>query len=187
MLGFYNKRLNLIARTDTDDLLNRHIAHCLRLAQYAYNSGDVVIDWGTGGGLPLIPLALALPKVEFVGVDAVEKKTLAVRQMARQLGLHNVEVVAGRAEVLSIPHTHSISRATASLDTLWSWHTQSAMGKHESVADLICLKGGDLDEEIQTLMAKSGVGVTVEPVGFTDPYFALKKVVLVRAKAEPRG
>lgn len=189
MLGFYNRRLNLVARTDTDDLLNRHIAHCLWLARYPYAPHTVVLDWGTGGGLPLIPLALALPQVAFVGVDAVEKKTLAVRQMARQLGLENVDVVAGRAEHLLIPHTHSVSRATAPLLTLWNWHAQNALstGQQQGAPDLICLKGGDLNEEIRALTTAHPVGVAVEPVGLSDPYFASKKVVAVRARASSDG
>lgn len=183
LLVFYNKRINLVARTDEQHVVDRHISHCLSLARHAFPTGSRVVDWGTGGGLPLIPLALTFPDVPFVGVDSVGKKIQAVGQMVRTLGLHNVSVWHGRAEAFSQPHTHSVSRATAPLDHLWNWHRRNATSiAHEPgewPTGLICLKGGDLADEIASVESPS-TRVTVEPVGFQEPFFSDKYVVTVR-------
>lgn len=183
LLRFYNKRLNLIARTDTDHIVEHHIVHCLSLAKRRFPTGSHVVDWGAGGGLPLIPLALTFPETPFIGVDAVEKKVQAVRQMARALEMDNVEACHGRAEAFAEPHTHSVSRATAPLETLWSWHAGNAQpavhAAHEWPAGLICLKGGDLNEEIAAVEANH-VQVRIEPVEIPHPYYHDKYIVTVR-------
>lgn len=117
-----------------------------------------MVDWGTGGGLPLIPLAIVFPDVQFIGVDAVEKKLQAIRAMARTIGLPNLSTWHGRAEKWDGTLHYSVSRATAPLSTLWSWHTRcfntySQNAAHNWSQGLICLKGGDLDAEIASLHA----------------------------------
>ena len=183
LLSFYNTRFNLISRSDVSHLAEHHLAHCVTLARRSFPQNSVVVDWGTGGGLPLFPLALAFPEISFIGVDAVAKKVQAVRQMARSLEVSNVDVWHGRAEQFSTTHTHSVSRATAPLNTLWGWHRQNAI-QHEWHASewpsgLLCLKGGDLKGEIDALVHPAA-RISVEPVGINDPYFADKYVVSVR-------
>lgn len=182
LLAFYNRRLNLVSREDVRYLRNHHLAHCLALASRRFAEGSVVIDWGTGGGLPLLPLALVYPEVSFIGVDAVEKKLQAVRQMARALELENVDVWHGRAEEFSVAHTHSVSRATAPLETLWGWHSRNATSAEEQEdhwnPGLICLKGGDLRAEIAS-MRPHEVHVQTAPIEINDAYFADKYVVSV--------
>ena len=181
-----NARVNLIARTDVQHVEERHLLHCLALARRPFAPGSAVVDWGTGGGLPLLPLALCNPDVAFVGVDAVEKKTLAVRAMVRTLGLANVTTWHGRAETYAGPHTHSVSRATAPLATLWAWHRPGASLPDTPTPEgawtpgLVVLKGGDLSEEIAELRRlDSSVTVEVAPVGLPGAYYADKHVVTV--------
>lgn len=186
LLRGYNARLNLVARTDVAHVEDRHVLHTLALGRRPFPDGATVVDWGTGGGLPLIPLAVLNPTVTFVGVDAVEKKVLAVRAMARALGLTNVEAWHGRAEGYRTSHTHSVSRATAPLAALWAWHTPGAVpvdvGADAWPDGLVCLKGGDLTAEIADLHASApGLNVTVEPVWLPGAYYADKHVVLVTA------
>lgn len=180
-----NARVNLVARSDVPRIAERHVLHCLVLTRRLFPGGATVVDWGTGGGLPLIPLAICFPEVAFVGVDAVEKKTLAVRAMARAMGLPNVETWHGRAEDYREPHTHSVSRATAPLATLWSWHAKGAVdadaGEGAWPPGLVALKGGDLTSEIDDLHAYApGFVADVEPVGLPGVYFADKHIVTLR-------
>lgn len=141
-----NGRVNLVARQATRADLEAHVRHCLALAQYPIADGAVVVDWGSGGGLPAVPLAVAFPEAHVVAVDAVGKKTEAVRLFARRLGLDNLTAWNGRAEAYDGPApTLSVSRATAPLATLWEWHVRSRSGED---AGLICLKGGDLTAEL---------------------------------------
>ncbi len=131
-----NARHNLIARTDLGAVEERHILHCLELARWPIADGSVVVDWGTGGGLPLIPLAIAFPGARFVGVDSVEKKVMSVRRFARELGVGNATAVHTRAENAQIERTLSVSRATAPLETLWRWHVGSLTRRRDADAAL---------------------------------------------------
>lgn len=153
----FNATHNLVARPATLELLDRHIRHCLYLTQRAFPDGVTVVDWGTGGGLPAIPLAITFPNTRFVAIDAVDKKIMAVRVMARRLGLSNLEAWHGRAEAWPGSTHYSVSRATAPLATLWAWHDRVAVpAPVEPDATcwppgLIGLKGGDLAAEIEDL------------------------------------
>ncbi len=179
-----NARVNLVARTDVRHIAEHHVLHSLVLTRRSFPDGATVVDWGTGGGLPLIPLAICFPEVAFVGVDSVEKKTLTVRAIARAMGLTNVETWHGRAEDYHEPHTHSVSRATAPLATLWSWHAPGA-AEADAVEGawppgLVALKGGDLTAEIDDLHTNApGFVADVEPVGLPGAYFADKHIVTV--------
>lgn len=132
-----------------------------------------------------MPLAVLRPEASYVGIDAVEKKVLAVRSMVRSLGLANATTWHGRAEMFAQPHTHSVSRATAPLEALWRWHARNAVSMasqpEEWPAGLVCLKGGDLSEEIEALHAAfDGLDVATMPVGLLGAHFAEKFVVTVR-------
>ena len=157
-LARVNRRVNLVARGATPGDLERHVRHCLALAERPFPGGAVVVDWGTGGGLPALPLAVAFPDVRFVAVDAVGKKTEAVRLFARRLGVGNVEVWNGRAEAYDGPTPHyAVSRATAPLADLWAWFARAreplAAPPGAWAPGLVCLKGGDLRAEVDALRA----------------------------------
>ena len=151
-----NRRVNLVARPATRADVEGHVRHCLALATRPFPAGAVVVDWGTGGGLPAVPLAVAFPEVQVVAVDAVGKKTEAVKLFARRLGLENLAVWNGRAEAYDGPAPHySVSRATAPLAALWGWHARVAAPLTAPASawapGLVCLKGGDLAAEAAAL------------------------------------
>ena len=206
-----NRQFNLVSRQDENHILSRHVGHCLALAHFGFTDGFRVADWGTGGGLPAIPLAILFPSVTFVGVDSNQKKTRSVDLFARRLGLDNVVTVHARAEMVGQqvrngilpPFDLSVSRATAPLPDLWSWHTASAQDPHNSLdavatntsstggapaerdwsSGLVCLKGGDLEAEIEALYQQDArLNVHRIPLRTLteDPYFATKEIIHVR-------
>ena len=155
MLREVNRKVNLISRESADEIERIHIPHVLSLTMRSFPSGARIVDWGTGGGLPAIPLAIALPDVEIHAVDAVEKKVLAVRTMARRLGLKNLHATAGDASAWRDEANYSVSRATAPLLDLWRWHRRIVRpvvtGPDAWRGGLLCLKGGDLAGEMDDL------------------------------------
>ena len=189
LLKDFNKKLNLISSSTIPEMQERHIEHCLMLTSRAFPDGCSVVDWGTGGGLPAIPLAIQFPEVNFMAVDAVGKKIHAVRAMGRKLGLANLEAWHGRAEAWPGKTHYSVSRATAPLLTLWSWHVRVAQPLEFDAEvhwhhGLICLKGGDLAEEINTLKSRfPGVEVLLTPLHtlHASSFFQEKYIVEVRA------
>jgi 16S rRNA (guanine527-N7)-methyltransferase len=193
----FNRRINLISREDEAHLWTHHIVHCLALAARPFPAGSVVVDWGTGGGLPALPLAICFPAVEVHAVDAVGKKVRAVRAMGRRLGLDNLHSWHGRAEQWPGQAHYSVSRATAPLATLWRWHRRALLDESPPSADttawrpgLLCLKGGDLRGEIADLRAVAAALTIIQhplqPV-LQHPFFAEKMLLEVRSeqKAPP--
>jgi len=157
----FNRRVNLISSESERHFRTQHLLHCLTLTARDFPAGSTVVDWGTGGGLPAIPLAICFPDVTVVGVDSVGKKSRAVRTMARRLGLDNCFTWNGRAEEWTGEAHYSVSRATAPLATLWRWHRRVAVEWEGSPGDddwspgLLVLKGGDLGDEIEALRAEA--------------------------------
>lgn len=163
MSGLYldwNSRINVISRKDIDNVYSHHIRHSLAIGEYLkscrpevwerWNEGPVsVMDLGTGGGFPGIPLAVQFPSVNFTLVDSVGKKIKVASAVAAELGLKNVECVNARAESVPGRFDWVVSRAVAPLDTLWEW----SRGKYSE--GLICLKGGDINAEISDYLRKS--------------------------------
>ena len=183
-----NRRINLISHDTEAAFEERHLLHALALTHKTFPAGSAVVDWGTGGGLPAIPLAICYPDVAVHAVDAVGKKIQAVQAMGRRLGLTNLHPWHGRAEDWPGAAHFSVSRATAPLRDLWRWHRRV---RHADGFDfemglwrpgLICLKGGALGEEIDALrQAYPGVRVettALQPL-FGRPYFAEKVIVEV--------
>ena len=184
----FNRRHNLISRETEAAFAERHVMHSLVLAHRRFPDGSVVVDWGTGGGLPAIPLAIVFPTVEVHAVDAVGKKIQAVRAMGRRLGLANLHPWHGRAEDWPGTTHFSVSRATAPLRDLWRWHerarsTERPVREHETWRPgLICLKGGDLTDEIDILQrAFPATQILTTPLqSLLGPsYFAEKAIVEV--------
>ncbi len=202
MLGTYadelarvNRRVNLISPGTVGETEERHLVHSLALARRAFPDGVAVVDWGTGGGLPAVPLAIRFPNVRFVAVDAVGKKVEAVRLFARRLGLDNLDVWAGRAEAWPGRAHYAVSRATAPLVDLWGWLAR-ARAPLDAVPEgcwppgLVCLKGGDLSVEIAALHARFP-GLTVEREGLGSllgrPYFEAKEILWVGERRADSG
>ena len=154
----WNSRINVVSRKDIDNLYEHHVLHSLAIARYLelhYPSGvwdgASVLDLGTGGGFPGIPLALEYPKASFTLCDSVGKKLTVARAAAEGLGLKNVEFVNARAESLPGRYDWVVTRAVATLDKLYPWVNGSFNNS------ILCLKGGDVLSEIADLGRNCGV------------------------------
>ncbi len=149
----WNEKINVISRKDIDQLYIRHILHSLSIATICnFEDGAQIIDIGTGGGFPGIPLAIVFPNVEFLLVDSIGKKITVVQEITQAIGLKNVTAIHSRAEqIKNRTFDFAVSRAVAPLLDLWTWAAPLLKKGHASdtlANGLICLKGGDLSEEI---------------------------------------
>lgn len=177
----WNEKINVISRKDIDALYEKHILHSLAIAALCnFHDGAEVVDIGTGGGFPGIPLAIFFPKVNFLLADSIGKKIKVVQGVAEGIGLGNVTAVHARVEVIEKTFDFAVSRAVAPLGELWKW-IRPALRKgrmsDEFANGLICLKGGDLKEEIKI----SGLKPHLFPVFdiFPEESFKEKYVVYV--------
>lgn len=179
----WNQKINVISRKDMDLLYEKHVLHSLAIAAVCnFHPGARVLDIGTGGGFPGIPLAIFFPEVNFLLADSIGKKIKVVQAVADALELKNVTAVHTRVEGLKgQKFDFAVSRAVAPLKELWQWAKPLiAVGKasEELANGLLCLKGGDLNMEI----SESGVRPSLTPVDelFPEPYFEEKFLVYVR-------
>lgn len=174
----WNSKVNLISRKDMDNLYEHHILHSLSIARFVqFNKGTSIVDIGTGGGFPGIPLAIMFPEVKFTLVDSIGKKINAVSDIAFSLRLTNVTANKIRAEHLKGSFDFAVSRATAPLDKLMYWINSSIskINQHHIPNGIICLKGGDLEQELE--MYKDKVNVYEISDYFREPFFKTKKIV----------
>jgi len=151
----WNAQINVISRKDIDNVYEHHVLHSLAIARYLQVSGladdfsaSDVLDLGTGGGFPGIPLAILFPSAKFVLCDSVGKKTIVAEAVAKALGLENVIVVHARAEGLPQDFDYVVSRAVASLPDFYPW----VKGKFRK--GILYLKGGEVNAEISAIMAR---------------------------------
>ncbi|MFY0254675.1 16S rRNA (guanine(527)-N(7))-methyltransferase RsmG [Chitinophaga sp. 30R24] len=150
----WNEKINVISRKDIDSLYEKHVLHSLSIAAIAdFQSGTQILDLGTGGGFPGIPLAIFFPEVEFLLVDSIGKKIKVVQGVAEALQLKNVTATHSRVEdIKNRKFDIVVSRAVAPLADLWRWSKpvlkKSAVPGKQFEKGLICLKGGDLAQEI---------------------------------------
>jgi 16S rRNA (guanine527-N7)-methyltransferase len=152
----WNSKINIISRKDIDGLYEKHVLHSLSIAAaFDFADGAQIIDIGTGGGFPGIPLAIFFPKVHFHLVDSIAKKLKVVEAVAKEIDLKNITTQHTRAEEInSRKFDFAVSRAVAPLRDLWKWskplikNPKSQISNPKLAPGLICLKGGDLAQEI---------------------------------------
>ncbi|WP_298708979.1 16S rRNA (guanine(527)-N(7))-methyltransferase RsmG [Chitinophaga sp.] len=176
----WNEKINVVSRKDIDSLYEKHVLHSLAIAAVAeLPDGYQVVDLGTGGGFPGIPLAIFFPEVKFHLVDSIGKKLKVVEAVAEGLGLQNVTVQHTRVEdIKNRKFDLVVSRAVAPLKDLWRWSKPLVKKAAGGPTGLICLKGGDLAAEI----SESGVRPKMVPIYkmFPEEFFQEKYVVAVQ-------
>lgn len=183
----WNAQINVISRKDIENLAERHVLHSLAIAKVIeFLPKAKILDLGTGGGFPGIPLAILYPEVEFLMVDSRGKKIKVVQEIAKALGLQNVKAVHARAEELKEKRTFDfvVTRAVAPLSKLlhWSQKLISTEHKHWMPNGILALKGGNLKEEIKEMPGKGKEYTDIYPVQdyFRLPFFEEKFVVYVQ-------
>jgi len=175
-----NAHTNVISRRDIDQLMERHVLHSLAIAKFIqFKSGSRVLDAGTGGGFPGIPLAILFPEVDFVLNDAILRKIRVVEEVKRALGLSNVEAVHGRMEKMKGPFDFVVSRAVADMGWFFPRVRKSISkeSKHSIVNGVIYLKGGNLQKELSAFPTAEIQSVSQ---WFEEEFFETKKVVHVK-------
>ncbi|MCW3123097.1 MAG: hypothetical protein JWQ38_2589 [Flavipsychrobacter sp.] len=180
----WNEKINVISRKDIDSLYERHVLHSLAISVVCnFDDGAEIIDIGTGGGFPGIPLAIMYPNVDFLLVDGIGKKIKVVQEVADAVGLKNVTAVHGRAEEQKHrKFDYAVSRAVAPLGDLWRWINpllRIGQKSDELPNGLICLKGGDLRNEINDSGMKKITQMWAVNNIFPEPAFEDKYVVYV--------
>lgn len=178
----WNEKINVISRKDIENLYLKHVLHSLAIAAvFEFKEGSSIIDIGTGGGFPGIPLAIYFPGVQFHLVDSIGKKLKIVEAVVEATGLKNVTFQHSRAEeIKNRKFDFAVSRAVAPLKELWKW-SKPLLNKNNNnqfANGLICLKGGDLGAEISESNLKPNQ-VTLTDV-FKDEYFKEKYLLYVK-------
>lgn len=192
----WNSKINVVSRKDIDELYRHHVLHSLGIAAFLKTQmPDVydrmrgegpysvaaplnILDLGTGGGFPGIPLAVLFPNVRFTLCDSIGKKIIVATEVSKGLGLENVKTVNARAESLPETFDYIVSRAVTSLDNFMPW----VKGKYSE--GILYLKGGDLAEEISTAMSrfkmrKGSVHIWQISSWTDDPFFETKQVIYI--------
>ena len=192
----WNSKINVVSRKDIDELYRHHVMHSLFIAAYIRTEmSDIydrlrgegpysvaeplkIMDLGTGGGFPGIPLAVMFPHAQFTLCDSIGKKIIVATEVYKGLGLQNVKTVNARAESLPETFDYIVSRAVTSLDNFMPW----VKGKYSE--GILYLKGGDLAEEISTAMANHKMrkgSVHLWPISSctSDPFFDTKYVIYI--------
>ncbi|HEV7783578.1 MAG TPA: 16S rRNA (guanine(527)-N(7))-methyltransferase RsmG [Chitinophagaceae bacterium] len=178
----WNSKINVISRKDTDSLYEKHVLHSLSIATaFEFTAGMEILDLGTGGGFPGIPLAIFFPEAKFQLVDSIGKKLKVVDAVAEGLGLQNVSTRHTRAEDINDKKfDFVVSRAVAPLKDLWKWSRPLLKIKTQAefAPGLLCLKGGDLTGEIQESNLRPRM-VEISSI-FPEEYFKEKYLLYTR-------
>ncbi len=172
----WNEKINVISRKDIENLYERHILHSLSIAKFIqFKNGTKIMDLGTGGGFPGVPLAILYPEVRFHLVDSIGKKLKVIEAVKEQTGLSNVFTFHARAEQMEYQYDFVVSRAVAPLADLLSWTKGKYSPKqgHQGLRNgLICLKGGDIEAELSVVKNARKVPLNsfFEEAFFTDKF-----------------
>ena len=183
----WNAKVNLISRKDMANLYERHVLHSLGIARViSFKPQTTIMDVGTGGGFPGIPLAIMFPDCEFLLVDSIGKKIKAVEVIASQLNLKNVKAMNTRAENVIGKFDFVVSRAVTTLPEIYSWVKSkiNSRGFNELPNGLLCLKGGNIMKEIETLIKyelknKVNYGIFNLADYFEEEFFKTKEIIYI--------
>ena len=180
----WNEKINVVSRKDIENLNLHHVLHSLAIAKTTgFKDGSRILDLGTGGGFPGIPLAILYPSVSFLLVDSTAKKIRVVQEVATALGLKNVEAQHIRVEdIKGVQFDFVVTRAVTSLDQLFRWSRRLIKTKHINALPngILALKGGNIREEVKALGKGQYVEITNISKFFEEEYFQEKVVAYVQ-------
>jgi len=177
----WNQKINVISRKDMVNFYSHHVLHSMLISKViTFAPGTKIMDLGTGGGFPGIPLAILFPQTTFVLVDSINKKLIVAQSIADKIGLENVKTIHTRVEDITDSFDFVVSRAVTKLDVAWNWvHKNiSTISNNELPNGLLYLKGGDINEELPK-------HVSVKKWNLDEfikvPYFEEKFLILISA------
>jgi 16S rRNA (guanine527-N7)-methyltransferase len=176
----WNDKINVISRKDVENIYINHILHSLGIAKaISFQKGTEILDVGTGGGFPGIPLAILFPEVQFHLVDSIGKKITVVKEISQAIGLKNVKAEQIRAEEIKHKYDFVVSRAVTRMKEFYGWVRNKTKPKSINSLDngILYLKGGDLDEEMNEL--KKPYSQYELSDFFQEEFFETKKVIFV--------
>ncbi len=184
----WNSQINVISRADVANLMERHVLHSLAIARFIqFKPGSQILDLGTGGGFPGIPLAIFFPNVQFTLVDSIGKKIKVVTEVAQAVGLKNVSAIHGRVEEQKQLRKYDfvVTRAVATADKLMHWAHKLISINHKNAYPngLIALKGGNLNSELKLLPGKAKEYTEVVPLAdyFREEFFQEKCLLYIQS------
>ncbi|HRB19061.1 MAG TPA: 16S rRNA (guanine(527)-N(7))-methyltransferase RsmG [Chitinophagales bacterium] len=167
----WNEKINVISRKDMDNFFERHVLHSLAIAKInSFENKSIVLDIGTGGGFPGIPLAIYFPEVTFILTDSVAKKITVVNEVVKALDLKNVSTKIERAENINLNVDYVVTRAVAKMSDLIFW------SKNKNPKKIIALKGGDLKDELNNI--KKNIRIIDIHEFYSEEFFETKKIVI---------
>tara|TARA_Y100001935_G_scaffold152400_1_gene125733 strand:+ start:332 stop:943 length:612 start_codon:yes stop_codon:yes gene_type:complete len=168
-----NKKINLISRKDFENFYLHHIIHSLSLLNFINNKNIKIIDLGTGGGLPGLPLSIFLNKCEFYLIDSIKKKIDCVNSIIDELNINNIHTINSRVEDISIQSDIIVSRATSNINNILMW-TKNSIKKR---GVYLLLKGGNVDKELINIKLNHKI-IELENI-YSEEYFLNKKIIKI--------
>lgn len=179
----WNEKINVISRKDIDNLYLHHVLHSMSIARYLrFSPGSHILDLGTGGGFPGIPLAILMEDVQWTLIDGTKKKITVTRDIIEKLSLDHVTPLQVRAEEVKDRFDFVVTRAVADLDVLLQWSRRLISAKHKNSLPngLIALKGGSIKDEVKKLSKSEYYEVIPIARYFAESYFEEKYIVYVQ-------